>query len=220
MRRRVRVGPGRGDTPSAGVGRVLHALRMATLSRDHNVEVESLMETIPRTLTKEPPMNPKGLQVSTPTDTTIVLTRTFNAPRRLVWEAFTTPDTMRRWMLPPPGWTLTVCECEARVAGALRLVWKSAEADPALSLLGVFTEAVAHERMIHTEVMVLGGGAGQPIGSQVETHEFAEHNGVTTMRITQVYASKEVRDCAIESGACPGMEAGFEQLDALLAQSA
>jgi len=47
-------------------------------------------------------MNPKGLQVSTPTDTTIVLTRTFNAPRRLVWEAMTVPAKMRRWMLAPP----------------------------------------------------------------------------------------------------------------------
>ena len=63
-------------------------------------------------------MNPvaaKGLQVSTPTDTTIVLTRTFNAPRRLVWEAMFTPDKMRRWTLLPPGWTMTVCECDARV---------------------------------------------------------------------------------------------------------
>ena len=69
-------------------------------------------------------MNPKGLQLSTPSDTTIVLTRTFDAPRRLVWEAMFTPDKMRRWMLPPPGWTMTVCECDARVNGALNLAWK------------------------------------------------------------------------------------------------
>ena len=161
-------------------------------------------------------MNPKGLQVSTPTDTTIVLTRTFQAPRRLVWEAFTVPDKMRRWMLPPPGWTLTVCECEPRMAGALRLVWKSEEADPAGTLHGVFTEAVVHERMSHTETMLLG--SVQPIGSQVETHEFAEKNGITTMRITQVYVSKDARDGAVASGADQGMEAGFKQLDALLAQ--
>lgn len=78
-------------------------------------------------------MNPKALQIATPTDTTIVLTRTFTAPRRLVWEAMFTPDKMRRWMLPPPGWTTTVCECEARVSGLLRLAWKSQEADPAMT---------------------------------------------------------------------------------------
>jgi uncharacterized protein YndB with AHSA1/START domain len=162
-------------------------------------------------------MNRTGLQVSTPTDTTIVLTRTFNAPRRLVWAAMFTPDQMRRWMLPPPGWTTTICECEARVAGALRVVWKSEEADPAMSLLGVFTEAVGHERTVHTETMLLG--SGQPIGSQVETHEFAENNGVTTMRITQVYVSKEARDGAVASGMDQGMEACYQQLDAVLAQS-
>ncbi len=159
-----------------------------------------------------------GLQITTPTDTTIVLSRTFNAPRRLVWEAMSTPDRMRRWMLPPPGWTLKVCECDPRVAGVLRLAWKSPEADPVVTLYGVFTEARLHERLVHTETMVLG--SGELIGSQVETHEFAERNGVTTLRITQVYVTKEARDGALSSGMDQGMEAGFKQLDALLAQSA
>jgi uncharacterized protein YndB with AHSA1/START domain len=164
---------------------------------------------------------PKALQVSTPTDTTIVLTRTFNAPRRLVWQAFFTPDKMRRWMLPPPGWTTTICECDPRVGGALRLVWKSDEADPAMTLHGVFTEVAAQERITHTEVMVLGGaGGGQPVGSLVETHAFEEKNGVTAMRITQTYASKEARDGAVASGQDQGMEACYKQLDALLAQPA
>jgi uncharacterized protein YndB with AHSA1/START domain len=167
-------------------------------------------------------MSPAGLQISTPTDTTIVITRTFNAPRRLVWEAFTSPPKMRRWMLPPPGWTLTVCECEARVGGALRLAWKSDEADPAMTLQGKFTEVAPHERMVHTEKMVFGGweGSGQLVGSLVETHEFTEKGGVTAMRITQAYDSKDARDGAIASGMDQGMEAGYKQLDALLAQPA
>ena len=163
-------------------------------------------------------MNPKAMQISTPTDTTIVLTRTFNAPRRLVWNAFFTPDTMRRWMLPPPGWTMSVCECDPRTAGALRLVWKSADADPAMALLGVFTEARAPERIVHTELMLLG--SGHVLGSQVETHEFSERSGVTTMKITQVYASKEARDGAIASGMDQGLEAGFAKLESLLARGA
>ncbi len=79
---------------------------------------------------------------------------------------------------------MTVCECEPRVEGALKIMWKSAEADPAMTLQGVFTEVVMHERIVHTENMVLG--SGETIGSLVETHEFAEQGGVTTMRITQV----------------------------------
>jgi uncharacterized protein YndB with AHSA1/START domain len=129
-----------------------------------------------------------------------------------------TPDKMRRWMLPPPGWTTTICECEPRMAGAARVVWKSEEADPAMTLHGVFTDVVLHERAVHTEVMVLG--SGQPIGSQVEKHEFAEKGNVTTMRITQVYVSKDARDGALASGMDQGMEACYKQLDAVLAQPA
>jgi len=157
----------------------------------------------------------KEMQLSTPTDTTIVIARKFDAPRRLVWQAMFTPDKMRRWMLPPPGWTTTTCECDLRVGGALAVAWKSDEADPAMTLRGVFTEVVLHERAVHTETMALG--SGQVIGSLVEQHEFSEQGGVTSMHITQTYASKEARDGAIASGMDQGMEACYKQLDAVLA---
>jgi len=162
-------------------------------------------------------MNPtKEMQLSTPTDTTIVITRSFDAPSRLVWAAMFTPDKMRRWMLPPPGFTITTLECDPRVGGGLELAWKSEEADPAMTLRGVFTEVVLHERIVHTETMALG--TGQVIGSLVEKHEFVEQGGVTTMRITQTYASKEARDGAIASGMDQGMEACYKQLDTVLTQ--
>jgi uncharacterized protein YndB with AHSA1/START domain len=162
-----------------------------------------------------PATSPKSLQISTPTDTSIVLVRAFSAPCRLVWEAMFTPDKMRRWMLPPPGWILTTCQCEPRVGGALDLAWKSDEADPAMTLRGKFTEVVLHERAVHTETMALG--SGQEIGSLLEKHEFGEEGGITTMRITQTYDSKEARDGAIASGMDQGMEACYQQLDAVLA---
>lgn len=162
-------------------------------------------------------MRSKGLHVTTPNDTSIVMTRTFDAPRRLVWEAMTTPDKMRRWMLPPPGWTTSSLECDARVGGALKVAWKSDEADPVMTLEGVFTEVILHEKMVHTETMKLG--TGQVIGSLIETHEFAEVDGITTMRITQVYESKEARDSALADQG-QGLEACYKQLDALLVQGA
>ena len=167
-------------------------------------------------------MNLSGLQVSTPTDTTIVMSRTFNAARRIVWDAFFTPDKMRRWMLPPPGWTTTICECDARVGGMLRVAWKSAEADPAMTLQGTFTEVVPQEWATHTETMTFGGwpGSGQTVGSLLEKHEFAESGGITSMRITQTYDSKDARDGALASGQDEGMEACYKQLDALLVQPA
>ncbi len=159
--------------------------------------------------------SPNTLHLSTPTDTSIVLIRAFNAPRRLVWEAMFTPDKMRRWMLPPPGWTMTTCQCEPHVGGTLDVAWKNDEADPAMTLRGKFTEVVLYERAVHTEMMV--SGSGQEIGSLLEKHEFAEEGSVTTMRITQTYGTKEARDGAIASGMDEGMEACYQQLDAVLA---
>ena len=157
-----------------------------------------------------------GLQISTPTDTTIVLTRTFNAPRRLVWEAMFTPDKMRRWMLPPPGWTLTTLECDARVGGKLSVAWKSDEANPAMTLRGEFTAVAPHEHAIHTETMALG--SGETIGSLVEKHEFADKGAATAMSITQTYNSKGDRDGALASGMDEGMEACYQKLEALLGE--
>ena len=162
-------------------------------------------------------MHSRPLQLSTPTDSTLVLTRKFDAPR-WVWEAMFTPDKMRRWMLPPPGWTMTVCECDARVGGALRVAWKSEEADPAMTLHGLFTEVIEQERAVHTETMALG--SGETIGKLVETHEFAEKDNVTTLRITQAYESQEARDGAIASGMDEGMEACYRQLEAMITQRA
>ena len=157
-----------------------------------------------------------GLQITTPTDTTIVLTRNFKAPRRLVWEAMTTPDKMKRWMLPPPGMTLNVCEVEPRLGGSLKLAWKSADADPVMTLHGEWTEFSPHERMVHTETMKLG--SGDTVAALVETPAFTENGGVTLMRITQTYKSKEDRDGALASGMDQGMEACYQQLDAVVAQ--
>lgn len=159
----------------------------------------------------------KGLQLSTPTDTTIVLTRAFQAPRKLVWEAFTHPPKMRRWMLAPPGCTLARCECDARVGGVLSLAWK-ADDGAVMTLRGVFTEVVMHERMVHSETMALG--TGEVFGAMLETHEFTETGGVTTMRITQAFESKDARDDVLASSMDQCMEAGFLQLDAMLAQPA
>lgn len=159
---------------------------------------------------------PTGLQLSTPTDTTIIFSRTFDAPRRRVWDAMFVPDNMRRWMLPPPGFTMTTCECDARIGGPLRIAWKSEDADPAMTLQGVFTDVVLHERIIHTETMALA--SGQALSSLLEQHEFAENGGVTTMRITQTYDSKDDRDGALASGMDQGMEACYARLDAIIAQ--
>lgn len=163
-------------------------------------------------------MNPKGLQVSTPTDTTIVLTRSFNAPRRLVWEAMTEPAKVRRWMFAPPGWTMTTCEGEPRVGGTFRMAWNDENGNPSLLIHGVNKEVILHERIVHTEIMEMG--CGGPIGELLATIELTEKGSVTHMRMTLAFDSKEARDGALASGMEQGMEAGYKQLDAMLAPHA
>ena len=67
------------------------------------------------------------LNVATPTDREIVMTRAFNAPRGLVWDAYTSPNLLPRWMLGPDGWTMPVCEVDLRLGGEWRFVWRRSE---------------------------------------------------------------------------------------------
>lgn len=163
-------------------------------------------------------MNPAGLNVTTPTDTTIVMTRSFIAPRRLVWEAMTDPTKLRRWMFAPPGWIMTVCEFEPRVGGRYKWVWKNEHADPVMTIHGVMTEVVPHERVVHSQTME--NAQCGPVEDFTVTLEFTEKSGITQMRLTLTYGSKEARDVALRWGMEHGMEAGYKQLDAMLAQPA
>lgn len=156
-----------------------------------------------------------ALQITMPTDTTIVLTRSFKAPPRLVYEAMSTPAKMKLWMLPPPGMTLVGCEVDRRLGGKLKLTWSNAETNPFMTLEGEWTEWNPSSRMVHTEIMKLG--SGQTVSSLVEAHEFSETAGGTLMVITQTYESKEARDEALASGMDQGMEACYQTLDGLLA---
>src|SRR6201999_3944847 len=126
------------------------------------------------------------------TDTSIILTRSFKAPRRIVCDAMTKPDKMKRWMIPPPGWTLASAEVDGRVGGSLKLAWTTADGNVAMTLEGEWSEFSPHSRMVHTEIMKTA--AGMTVLTLVETHELSETDGVTLMRITQTYESKEARD--------------------------
>lgn len=159
-------------------------------------------------------MSPNGLQVSTPNDTTIVVTRSFDAPRRLVWEAMTDPVKLKRWMFAPPGWTMTTCEFDARVGGGYRWAWKTKEADPMMTIHGVMKEVTPMERIVHTQTMDMAH-CGR-LGDLLATLDLAERNGMTQMKLTLVYNSKADRDAALASGMEHGMEAGYRQLDGML----
>lgn len=153
-----------------------------------------------------------GLKVATPSDREIVMTRVFDAPRTLVWEALTTPALLKRWLLGPPGWTMTTCEMDLRVGGAYRYEWRKDDGT-VMGMGGVLREVVAPERMTATERFDQSWYPGEGLVSQVLT----EADGRTTLTMTLRYESKEARDMVVKSGASSGMEMGYARLAELLA---
>ena len=154
---------------------------------------------------------PHSFTVTTPTDREIVIARSFAASRQLVFEAFTTPDLVRRWLLGPDGWTMPVCEIDLHVGGAYRYVWrKPGVAD--MGLGGVFLEIERPAKLVNTEKF---DDAWYP-GEAVNTTVFAPKGAATEVTITVRYESKEARDIASRSGMERGMAAGFDRLEELI----
>ena len=159
-------------------------------------------------------MSPSTLQVATPSDTTIVMTRAFRAPRKLVWEAMTSPMMLPRWLFAPPGWKMTTCVGEPKVNGSYRWAWSDESGNEALVIHGIYKEVVPPERIVHTETMEMSD-CGQA-GTLLATLELTESDGITHMKMTLSFDNKQARDGALASGMEHGMEAGYKQLDGLL----
>jgi len=146
------------------------------------------------------------------TDRAIVMTRVFDAPRERVFDAFTTPEIVKQWMVPPDGWSLAACEIDLIVGGAFRYVWRNGADGQEFVVSGVFTEIVRPERVVHTERF---DDPDFP-GESLETWTFEERDGKTTLTTTLLYESKEARDRALEYGA-DQCTAGYDRLATILA---
>ncbi len=154
---------------------------------------------------------PAALQVTTPTDRELMMTRVFDAPPGMVFDALTTPDLMKRWLLGPPGWTMPVCEVDLRVGGKYRYVWQNADGRK-MGMGGTFKEIVRPSRIVATEMYEDYWTGGETL----VTTELVETRGKTTLRTTVRYASREARDAAIQMGATKGLEASYDRLEELL----
>lgn len=155
------------------------------------------------------------LKITTPTDREILITRTLDAPRRLVWDAMTKPEHVSRWMVGPPGWATTACENDLRVGGTFRHAWKNDDGRE-MSMHGVYREVVPHERIVRTETFDVG--CVDQMGEQLGTMTFVESGGRTTVAIRVLYPTKEARDGMLASGMEHGMEAGYARLDEILSE--
>src|SRR5215203_6188793 len=116
------------------------------------------------------------LEVTTPTEREIVMTRSFDAPRRLVFDAWTKPELVRQWLLGPPGWTMPVCEIDLRVGGKYRYVWRGPDGTE-MGMGGVHREVLPPEKIVCTQLFDQDWSGGEAIGTLVLT----EQDGVTTL---------------------------------------
>ena len=139
----------------------------------------------------------------------LVVTRTFNGPARIVFEAWTKPELLKRWWVPKSsGVSLLSCEADVRVGGSYRFVFGH-DASKTMAFFGKYLEVTPHSRLVWTNDEGDDGGA-------VTTVTFEEKGGKTLLVVHDLYPSREALDGAIASGATAGMPETLEQLDELV----
>ena len=152
--------------------------------------------------------NTGTLKVTTPSDREILMTRVFDAPRRLVYDAFTKPELIQRW-LGPRGFSLPVCEVDLKVGGKYRYVSEGPDGSR-LGWGGTFREIVPLERIVHTESF------DDYPGEALITAVWSESGGKTTLNLTMLFDSQEIRDAVIASGMEHGAAESYDRLAEML----
>ena len=156
--------------------------------------------------------NPGNLKLTTRGDREIVITRAFDAPRKLVFDAFTKPELVKQWLLGPDGWSMPICEIDLKVGGKYRYVWRRDKDGTEMGMGGVYREIVAPERIVATEKFDQSWYPGEAVGTFV----LAEQAGKTTLTETILYESREARDGVLKSGMKKGVVASYDRLEKLL----
>jgi len=154
------------------------------------------------------------LQVTTPSDREIAMTRVFDAPRGLVFDAWTKPELLKRWLGVRGGWTFAVCEVDLRVGGAYRFVWRGPDGAE-MGMGGVYREIAPPERLVATESF---DDPWYP-GEALDTTVLVEEGGKTTATTTVLYESEEIRDAVLESGMARGVAESYDMLAEYLAST-
>ena len=159
-------------------------------------------------------MNPGNFTVTAPGDLEVVMTRVFDAPRHLVFHAFTKPELVKRWLLGPDGWSMPVCEIDLKVGGRYRYQWRRDKDGQTMATGGTFREIVENARIVHTEKFEEPWFEGEAI----VTTDFKEEKDKTTVTMTIRYDNREIRDGVLKSGMERGVAKSYERLADLLEQ--
>jgi uncharacterized protein YndB with AHSA1/START domain len=147
--------------------------------------------------------------VELPTDEQILITREFDAPRELVYKAWTTPELVKRWWSGQKG-EVTLAEIDLRVGGAWRYVMIAGEGFE-VAFHGEYREIVPNERIVSTEIYEIPDQGDSP--PTMNTATFTEVDGRTTLEILVECPSKELRDTIIDSGMESGMQGSMDALE-------
>jgi uncharacterized protein YndB with AHSA1/START domain len=151
------------------------------------------------------------LEIATPSDREIRMTRQFAAPPELVFDAHTVPALIKRWY-GPPGWELLLCEIDLRPGGAWRFLGRQ-PGGREIGQYGVIRDVSRPHRIVQTE-----NWEDWNPGEVLVTNSFEPANGGTLLTVTTLFPSQKVRDVLIEHGMTDGAEASYGKLDALLAE--
>ncbi len=159
---------------------------------------------------------PKPAEVTLPSDREVRVTRTFNAPRQLVWDAHTTPELVRKWQ-GYDDWDMPVCDMDVRVGGKYKWQWRNREDGKQFGFFGTFSEVNSPSKIVHAQYFDPGDiGGAMPVGDPcIVSLELSEQNGVTTLVCNLTFPSKEARDGAVSTGMTDGMEYSYTRLDNL-----
>ena len=155
--------------------------------------------------------SPSDIVITTPSEREVVMTRAFDAPRALVFEAFTSAEILPQW-LEAPGRAMTVCEIDLRVGGGYRFVW-TGPGRKDVGSFGVYRDIVVPERVVRTEAWVDWNA-----GEVLVTTEFAEEQDQTVVTVRALFPSREIRDAVLEAGMKSGATANYDRLTLLLAR--
>ena len=156
--------------------------------------------------------NAAKLQITTPSDRELAMIRSFDAPRGLVWDAWTKPELLKQWLGVRGGWTFAVCEVDLKVGGKYRYVWRG-PSGAEMGMGGVFREVAKPQRLVATEKF----DESWYEGDAMDTTTFVERGGKTTVTTTVRYASKAVRDAVLKSPMESGVAESYNKLDEVLA---
>lgn len=156
-----------------------------------------------------------AIVITNPRDAELVITRTFTAPRQLIWDCHTKPDLVRRWLLGPDGWIMPVCEIDLRVGGAYRYEWRNANGRE-MGMGGTYREIGAPQRLVNTELFDEDWTGGEVL----TTLELLQDGPKTLLTNTGIYSSQAALEAALKTGMTTGIDAGYARIDAIAAELA